>query len=516
MRITLYDYAYETFAVQFLASNLKKHGFDTEVFYDCSMNKDYLGEDFFLTSFFSLSPEQAADGILNTNPDVVGFSVLTVYYPQLKKIIRRIKEIKPEITVLCGEPHATLAPTHLLKNPDIDFIFLGDADISLPSFLKELASNPRDELKTYPAEKMPGVANMRGEAVALRGLGPILKNLDEAPFPEKEAYYKKNPSLKILYTTICSRGCIYKCTYCNSSTLRKIYRENDQNYFRMRSVDNVIEELKEAKEKYRPWYVMFIDNLFAPKKEWLKEFADKYKREINLPYFCETNPNVHSDETLELLAYSGCKIVQFGFQSASEEVRREILHRPETNMRIRRIVKKAKELGIFVCIDHIANLPGEKKEHIDEALELYRELRPNWINLGFLQYYPKADIVEIAIAKKAIEKTAVPLIFRGERQTSFRLLSKSGLGDEYRTLPIRFFIISKLPLWMQKPALKMVEYPLFVKLYSPFASFFLYGTRIFYSFTDRRDFLVRHHIIRNLYVMRTILIEKFAGYGRHT
>ncbi len=122
LRITLFDHAYETFAIQYLASRLKKHGFATEVFFDCSMNKDYLDQDFFLTNILSLTPNQLAEGILRTDPDVVGFSILTVFYPEVSKIMRCLKARKPEVIIIAGGPHCILAPAQILENPDIDFI----------------------------------------------------------------------------------------------------------------------------------------------------------------------------------------------------------------------------------------------------------------------------------------------------------------------------------------------------------------------------------------------------------
>lgn len=515
-KVTLYDHSYETLAVQYVSANLKKHGWRTSVFYDCSMNKDYLGQDFFLMSMFSLSPEKIVNAILETGPDVVGFSVLTVYYPELAKIMRLLKARRPGIVIICGGPHCILAPEHILENPDVDFIFRGDSDISLPEFLEVFETHTIDEIKRFPVERLPGMANMLDGKVVDRGLGPVMLNLDDVPFPDKEAYYRKNPALRILYTTSTSRGCIFKCTYCNSNNLREIYRESGMQYYRVRSVAHVMEELRFAKKTYHPKYVMFLDNLFAPKTSWLREFSAAYKSEIGLPFFCETNPNVHTRETMELLAEAGCGLLQFGFQSASADVRKNVLHRNETNERIRELVLYAKELGMFVCIDHIGNLPGEKKEHLDEAVALYREIRPNWINLGFIQYYPRAEIVEIALERNALAREDVPKILRGEHQTSFRLLSKTNLGSYYRTLAMRFFCAIKLPPRLGDRLIKLMDKPLFERFFSKFGSIFIYFSRIINAYTDRRDFLVRHHVIRNLYVLKIVAGEKLFKYGRHT
>ena len=512
-RVTLYDHSYETFAVQYLSATLKQHGFPTQVFYDCSMNKDYLGQDFFLTNLFSLRPGQIARGILATRPQVVAFSIITVFYPLIAAIIAELRRRAPELIIVAGGPHCTLVPEEALKNTQIDLVFVGEADISLPHTLKLLAGHSLEYVQSLPPEELPGVANLWQGKPVLRGMGQVLNDLDQAPFPDKEPYYKKNPSLKIMYTATCSRGCLFRCTYCNSNNLRQMYHQIGARYFRVRSVDNVIEELKQAKAKYNPRYIMFIDNLFAPQTRWLERFSEKYRQEIGLPFFCETNPNVHSEYTMKLLAQAGCTLLQFGFQSANEEVRQKILHRRESNDRIRRLVKTAKRLGMLVCIDHIANLPGERKEHLTEAVEFYHELRPHWINLGFLQFYPRAEILDIALAHKILTPQEMSYIMRGEMQSSFRLLSKSKLGDFHRTLPMRFYAAFRYSDKWNERINRLLDNPTYAPWLSSFASPFIYVSRILTALKNPRDFLVRHHIIRNLMVMKILLREKFITYA---
>jgi len=514
MRVTLYDHSYETFAIQYLAATLKQHTIPVEVFYDCSMDKDYLDQDLLFANFFSLSAESLAERILKTNPDIVGFSIITVFYPIIRRIIHALKERKPSLIIVTGGPHCICATDEILKNDEVDFVLLGDAEVSLPNLVRKLGEHSVDSLKVAPKEMLPGVANRHADTVVHRGFGPLIEDLDAVPYPEKKTYYKKNPSLKKVYTTICSRGCLFNCTYCNSPTLKTEYNKYDQKYYRVSSVDRVIQELLYAKKEFKPKYIMFIDNLFAPNEAWLEEFAERYSTEIGLPFFCETNPNVHTVRTLDLLAKAGCQLLQFGFQSTHEVTRKQILNRSESNEKITELVTHAKKKGMFVCIDHIADLPGEIKDHCEEAVQFYQKLRPDWINLGFLQYYPGAAIVDISIAHKMMQPADLAAVYRGEMQSSFRLLSKSHLSAYYRTLPMRFLIAIKAPRPLSRVLLACLDNDVIMKIVSPIGSYFIYASRVFFAFTDSRDFLVRHHILRNLYVLKILFCEKVFGCGR--
>jgi len=513
MKITLYDYAYETFAIQFLAATLLKKGHDVDVYFDCSMSMD-INQDLFYVPFFSLTEDKVARAILKSNPQVVGFSIITAFYPKLSKIIRKLKEMKPGIIIVAGGAHCNILPEETLKNPDIDFMFIGDADLSLPALIERLERNTPDQVKVLPKEAMPGVSNIYMGAAIDRGMGPAMENLDDVPFPLKEPYYRKNPSLKSLYTTMASRGCLFTCTYCNSNNLRKIYHGCGQKYFRTRSVARLIAELEFAKKTYKPSHIMFLDDLFGPRREWLIEFVKDYKEKIGLPFFCESNPNVHTAEDLDLLADAGCVMIEFGFQSAKEEVRKNILHRYESNDSIRSLVKRAHERKIFVLVDHIANLPGETQADLDQAVDFYKEIRPDWVNLAYLQYFPKAEIIDIALSMGALDKEQVPYISTGEKMSAVRLLPKLKMSLYSRTFALRLFCAFKLPPWLCEPLIRMLDVKMFAGILSYTMPVFIYFSRIFWAYTDRRDFMVRHHVLRNLYVMGTVFKEKYLTLSR--
>jgi anaerobic magnesium-protoporphyrin IX monomethyl ester cyclase len=513
LKVTLFDQAYESFAIQNLSAILKKEGFDTSVYFDCSLSGDDIMQDLFLTPVFSLTAREVVKGILSTKPAVVGFSLMTIYYQQYSNLIRLIKSISPETVIVCGGPHCLLASEKVLSNPDIDFIIYGDGDISFPRLLGLLEEMPVATVKELPEEQLPGVYNTSGGRIIERGFSPIVESLDSLPFLDKEPYYRKNPALKSMYTTICSRGCLFKCTYCNSASLREEYKKYGLKYFRYRSVDNVMGELVEVKEKYRPRHIEFLDSLFAPNLSWITDFMPKYKAEVDIPFYCEINPNSHSTENLDLLREAGCVLIQFGFQSAVEEVRKNILHRSESNERIRELISHSKKLGMLSLVDHIANLPGEKREHLDTAVTFYGEVRPHWINLAFLQYYPKAKIVDIGLSMNSISESDIELIYEGTFQASIRMLSKSNLNSFYRTLPLRFFFAIKMKPAAAKFCIKILDVPVMTAIFSRLGSLFIYVSRMVYAFSDRRDFLIRHHIKRTWSAIKAVIKEKYLKHA---
>lgn len=508
MKIVFCDYGYETFGVQYLLSVLKNHGHDVHLFFDVSFSKDYLAEDFFLTNFFSLSPHQACDAILKYSPEAVCFPLYTMFYQDNLKVIEFLKKSNPKIIIICGGFHASLLPQSVVQHKEIDFVVIGEAEYSLPALLNALTQLGTNAVKALAPDRLKGIWNIHDGVVVDRGLSPIPHSLDEIPFPEKGLYYRVNPSLARMYTIIASRGCPYECTYCNSATMNKLYRHYQENYYRVRSVKNVIAELECAVSKYRPRYVMFFDDVFGAQLEWLREFAVAYKKSIGLPYYCQTSPLLHNKQSLDLLAESGCCLLEFGFQSANADVREKILNRREKNVDMQELILRARKNNIFTELDLIVNLPGENRAHIEEALSFVQKSHPHWVNLAFLQFHPKTSIIDIALQKNMLNKEDVESIENGNRASSMRLLSKSGLGKEYRILPFQMFFALYLPTRISKVLIRFVDTPLIREICSSLASVQLYVSRILLSYTDKRDFLIRHHLLRSRYAAQWVLKKK--------
>ena len=63
-------------------------------------------------------------------------------------------------------------------------------------------------------------------------------------------------------------------------------------YLRRRSVENVIAELVAYKRKDRTSQIMFYDDVFTFDKKWIAEFAEAYKREVNIPFWVYSYPEI--------------------------------------------------------------------------------------------------------------------------------------------------------------------------------------------------------------------------------
>ena len=483
-------------------------GHEVQLFFDGSFSRNYLAQDFPLKRFFSLRPQQVCQALLDLEAPVLCFSVYSYYYQQDLALIRLLKAARPELIIICGGIHPTLLPERVLANPEIDFVVVGEGEAILPELLRRLEQDGLEAVKALPREALPGVWNRQGQELIKRGLAPPNPNLDILDFPDKSLHHKANPSLARVYTIVASRGCFNACTYCNSASINALYRQHHTRCYRVRSVRNVIEECCSAVAQHHPNQFAFFDDVFGAKASWLKEFCAAYKAEVGLPFTVQTSPLVHNQESLTLLAEAGCCELEFGFQSANPTVRKEILNRRESNEAVRDLILASKALGMFVELDLIVNLPGETPEHLEQNIDFIMETKPEIVNVGFLQYFPKTPIIDIALEQGLLEEADLEKIDDGGMMNSLRLLSKAKLSTHYRILPFHFLFASRLPNRLARPLIALTRYRLMQWFCSRFASFFIYFTRTASAFLDKRDFYVRSQIIASFSAVPGVAASK--------
>jgi len=390
----------ESLGIEYISSYLKSKGHKTQLFFD----KAVFSSDIFINSKilanFCNADLRIIRSILNSDIDVLGFSVFTGNYKWCLKISNIVKKHKKKIKIVFGGVHVSALPRDVLKNKSVDFVIIGEGEFAFNDLLENINNN----------KKLSTISNL-----GLRLKGKIIinlprdyiKNLDVLPFPDKEMFYNAEPILKQNpYLIGSSRGCPYNCTYCSNNMYKHLYSQ-EHLHIRQRSPENVVEELVWAKKKFNIKQVYFTDDVFTFNFDWLKKFARLYKRKVNLPYFCLVHPLLIDNEKAKLLKNSGCYLVGMGVQSGSERIRKEIYKRFESNEDIKKAMLCLKDNGLKVQIDHIFGSPTEEEIDLANSLNLYEDINPDILLTFWLTYYPKTEIVEIAKSKGELSNESI-------------------------------------------------------------------------------------------------------------
>lgn len=299
-------------------------------------------------------------------PDFVGMTALTTIIHRVIELSKKIKELYPDVTLGIGGPHATILPNETLRETNADFVLVGEGELTIKDVLKNLKNLKKNEVI----------------------IGKPVKNLDSILFPARqllpmERYmalpnnYKRSPNV---VNMIASRGCPFKCTYC----CKDIYGEK----YRVRSINNVIEEINHLIKNYKTAEIAFWDDIFTMKKKWVMELCEKMiKDKIDITWSCETRVNLVDREMLNLMKKAGCWNIFYGIETADQQLLDNI-EKGVTINQIRKAIDLTKQSGIEIRGSFMVALPGETPELARKMIKFAIELDPDYAQFSITTPFP--------------------------------------------------------------------------------------------------------------------------------
>jgi len=428
MKIAFINDSSQQLGIQYISAVLKQHGHEVKLFMDPQLFDDDVIRVPRLSRWLD-SKQELVRRLKAYQPGLIGISVVTDFYQWAHRIATMIKE-EMDVPIIAGGIHPTSVPERVLKNDCFDMVCLGEGEFPL----LELADSMQ---KGAPDDTIRNIWFKRDGKIIRNELRPLIDDLDALPLPDTDLYYSVSPHFKRtgLYVTMTSRGCPNACSYCCFSYLQELYKGKGKR-IRQRSVENVMNELRTNKEKYKIKFVAFMDNCFGYNQKWLREFAPVYQADIGIKFWCIMHPRDVTEETLKHLKRAGCHTIDMGVQSWNERVRKEVLRRDVGNDTMARAIQLVKNAGIEIMTDSIFDLPGQTEDDILESARRYAEIRPKRIYFYMLRHYPNTLITRLAKQDNLLTSSRYEEVMDGVNVTSFTIG-----GDKVNTDMIRFQIL---------------------------------------------------------------------------
>ena len=323
----------------------------------------------------------------------------------IKRIINTAYNHKSRPIIIIGGPIITSEPEFMAENLRFDYGVMGEGERTTLELLECIKNNdnPRD---------VDGIVYKNVNKIIITKPRSVIEDLDTIPIPDFDGFeFGKlldntcsNDNLGSIvsdyprvYPIICSRGCPFSCTFCYHSLGRK---------YRVRSVDNVISELRKNIKKYRINSIFIYDDLFSANKDRLNEFCVKIKKLFKqiswkCNWLCQLSVNTVDREMLEMLKDSGCNFVSYGFESISPVVLKN-MKKPITSKKIAEAFDLTMDVGLALQAGFIFGDPAETTETARETLDYWRKSKGQ-IRLGFIQPYPGSEIYNGCIEKGIIK-----------------------------------------------------------------------------------------------------------------
>lgn len=486
MKVLFINPSQEMGGIQALSAYLRMHGHTVYLIQEPRLFSNPWIQIPFLDSFFN-NRNEVIEKIIDIQPDIIAMTVVADDFLWAFDWSRKLKNLF-EIPIVFGNVGPTFDPEFTLKSGVVDFVVKGEGELVFLELLTALENK-------LNFSHILGLSYVQNGQVFNNNMRALIQDLDSLPFPDKDIYYELAPYFNYGYTIMSGRGCPYKCTFCDNNSSMDLYKESGVKgkWTRRRSPENVIEELKIAKDKYKINHIRFNDEDFSYSKKWSKEFCRLYKESgLNIPWFAWVYPNTIDDEIAQEMADAGCVSVEMGIQSGSSRIRNEIMHRRTTDLQILNASVALKKAKIHFTIDIILGTPTETIEDLDSTINLILKCDPDFIYIFWMRFYDSTEIYKMAkenswISKDDIHKFEHKIHQRGHLGGGTEFEKCTGVKNYYTFL----MLMPALPLSIKQ---FIIKYNLVTKIPVLPPMILINFAKIFTKrpFFDEFDFRVRH------------------------
>lgn len=497
MNVVFVYAGFENLGIEYLSAVLKKAGHATRLAFDPRLFNDQFISIPGLRDLFDYSKLLLVD-IIRYDPQLVAFSVVSSDYLWSLKVAAEIKRLRPEIKTVFGGVHPTGAADEVLRHPEVDFVVRGEGEGAIVELADALdAGSSTDGIRNLSFRDREGQPHHNP-------LRPLIDDLDSLPFPDRRLYLDLIPSYEVGYMLLTRRGCTYNCSYCHHSMLNKLYPESKKK-IRLRSVDNVMQELEQVHREHPFKSLRINDDLFSWNEKWLGEWSTRYTEKIGKPFMCFVSAGTTTEKVADHLKKANCFQVCIGVQSPTARVREEIFNRHEKDATISRALSLYKERRIRCSVDNIIGYPDQTTEELKNLVRFYAGGTVfGRVATFWLLYHPGTDIVDIAIKRGALSLSDIENIPR-EPDFTANTIQGARHSKEYR----RFHLLVLATHFLPKSA---IEWLLKNNHYRriPLINPSLIEIPMTLLAQDRHDPARRHYFRRYLHYWYKILLRKLT------
>ncbi len=341
------------------------------------------------------------------NSELVGIGSMESTTGRAKQLIDLYQ--KNNVPIVWGGPHPTFFPDKCFSMCDI--IAVGEAEEAIVELADKMGAGEditkvlnfyvRKDGKEYknPVRAPPNDLDILAEPDFDIEDQWILERGRMIPFEERHF-------AGVLFFQM-ERGCPQACSYCTNNILRALY-EDKADLLRTHSVDYVVNFFKKIKNKFPSIQTIDIrdETITVRKTSWLKEFSEKYKKEVGIRLKCLAEPATMSfgdvsEEKIRLLVEAGLTDIIIGIQSGSDRLNKEVYNRFITAKHVlecARIINKFKD-KLTVMYDIISCNPYETNDDIIETIRLLQKIpKPYFLSVNNLIFFEGTPLY-----KKAME-----------------------------------------------------------------------------------------------------------------
>ena len=300
------------------------------------------------------SREKLSAQLADFQPDAVGTGSVTMNFYDAQRILRDVKSCDSEIVTMMGGPHVSFTAQETLQNyPEVDLIFIGEADDTIFEFAPLIKQKRK-------WRDISGIAYRQDDEIVNTGKRDFIIDVDRIPLPAREMLpISRYRAFGFPVSMITGRGCPHSCIFCLGRKMvgSKVRRRNPQ---------LVLDEMEQIINLGFD-RINIADDLFASDAKRVKEICNGIKeRNLKFAWSAFARVDTVNQEMFDAMAAAGCDSISFGVESGNPEMLKRV-HKGITLTQATMAVKMCKQAGMLAHASFMVGLPGETKETLSQT-----------------------------------------------------------------------------------------------------------------------------------------------------
>src|SRR5882724_306609 len=292
--------------------------------------------------------------------DMVFATAMLVQEDSLRSVVKRCKAAGKRVVI--GGPYIT---TTIQELPEADHIFLGEAETTLPEFVKDLERG--EPKRTYQAAERPPLA--------------------VTPIPDFHlADLKRYSAMSVQY----SRGCPFNCEFCD---IIEIYGRVP----RTKSNHQMLAEMDALRDLGWRGTVFIVDDNFIGNKKNVRQLMPElaeWQERHGFPFSLLTEASVNladDDDLLNVMQRAGFRRVFLGIETPVEESLKEA-QKSQNRGNLLDSVKKIQSYGMEVMGGFIVGFDNDPDDIFERQINFIRESAIPLAMVGLLTALPDTQL----------------------------------------------------------------------------------------------------------------------------
>lgn len=283
----------------------------------CYIGALLMKNDYSVSLFSNNNVSILKEKLYDYQPDLIGFCVYDKTYIQTLQLCKETKEKFPRTVIVLGGRKATDSAEEVLREcNDVDFVITGEGEFAMLNLINSLNDNT-------PVDNISNLTYRSSGSIVRNQNARTVEDLDVLPHPMRNilADEKLNTA-----NILSSRGCTQSCSFCSSPVFWE--SGNRSKLWRGRDTTDVLNEIKDIREKHGIRYYKFLDCSFED-PDYKLERSMKLAQLLldsgmDISYMVQFRPDIYKkalqkEKYMQVLVDSGLAAVFIGIEAGNDD-----------------------------------------------------------------------------------------------------------------------------------------------------------------------------------------------------